>query len=529
MDTDNTFPVVGIGASAGGLQAIKLFFERMPTDTDMAFVIVTHLPRGRESDLPEIIGRFAKNPTHAAMADHLIEPNHVYVSPPDHILTIEGGRLRLKAREDAVQRHPIDVFLGSLAKDRGDAAIGVLLSGSGNDGTLGMKAIKAFGRLTLAQGPDGDGPQHSEMPNAAIAAGVVDSVLAVEEMAARLTEFARMFAQREAEPESEALERAQPAICQILLSQMGHDFSGYKQQTFQRRVRRRMQVLKIAEPADYVSRLSRDSEEVTLLFRDLLIGVTSFFRDADAFHALEELVIPKLFAGKGVNDSVRVWVPGCATGEEVYSIAILLREHMDTLKVAPKVQLFASDIDDSALSVARAGIYPEALVANLSETRLKRHFVNDGATYSVSKELREICVFSSHSILRDPPFSRLDLVSCRNLLIYLGANFQARVIPIFHFALRPRGYLFLGTSENVGQSTEFFAPIDKRQRIFSASRSGRRIVSDFGACGRRRACLGRFDGTSSGACRRSRRPSAQRGKPGDRPPRTAACPRESRG
>ncbi|HZF35790.1 MAG TPA: chemotaxis protein CheB [Candidatus Angelobacter sp.] len=466
VETDSRFPIVGIGASAGGLQAIKLLFERMPADTGMAFVIVTHLPKGRESDLPEIIDRFTTMPAHAATADHPIEPNHVYVAPPDHIVTIEAGRLRLRAREDAVQRKPIDVFLSSLAKERADAAIGVLLSGSGNDGTLGMKAIKAFGGLTVAQGTDGDGPQHSEMPNAAIATGVVDSVLAVDEMAARLTEFARVFAQKESEPESEALEKAQPAICQILLRQTGHDFSGYKQRTFHRRVRRRMQVLGIAEPADYASRLSQDAEEVTLLFRDLLIGVTSFFRDADAFHALEELVIPQLFAGKGVSESVRVWVPGCATGEEAYSIAILLREHMDALKVAPKVQLFATDIDDAALGIARAGNYPEALVANLSETRLKRHFVNDGVTYSVSKEIREICVFSSHSVLRDPPFSRLELVSCRNLLIYLGTNFQARVIPIFHFALKPRGYLFLGTSENVGQSAELFAPVDKKQRIF---------------------------------------------------------------
>src|SRR5882724_8011364 len=466
VETDSRFPIVGIGASAGGLQAIKLLFERMPADTGMAFVIVTHLPKGRESDLPEIIDRFTTMPAHAATADHPIEPNHVYVAPPDHIVTIEAGRLRLRAREDAVQRKPIDVFLSSLAKERADAAIGVLLSGSGNDGTLGMKAIKAFGGLTVAQGTDGDGPQHSEVPNAAIATGVVDSVLAVDEMAARLTEFARVFAQKESEPESEALEKAQPAICQILLRQTGHDFSGYKQRTFHRRVRRRMQVLGIAEPADYASRLSQDAEEVTLLFRDLLIGVTSFFRDADAFHALEELVIPQLFAGKGVSESVRVWVPGCATGEEAYSIAILLREHMDALKAAPKVQLFATDIDDAALGIARAGNYPEALVANLSETRLKRHFVNDGVTYSVSKEIREICVFSSHSVLRDPPFSRLELVSCRNLLIYLVTNFQARVIPIFHFALKPRGYLFLGTSENVGQSAELFAPVDKKQRIF---------------------------------------------------------------
>jgi two-component system CheB/CheR fusion protein len=468
MAADPSFPVVGIGASAGGLQAIKQFFERMPTNTGMAFVIVTHLPMGRESEMPEIVGRYTKLPTRASTADELVEPDHVYVCPPDHILTIEKGRLRLKMREDAVQRRPIDVFLSSLANDRGESAVGILLSGSGSDGALGMKAIKERGGLTLAQGTDGTGPQHAEMPGAAIASGVVDLVLPAELMADRLMAFAQGL-----EPADEAVadadrsfDQQQKTISQILLKRVGHDFSGYKQKTFQRRVRRRMQVLQMDDVDRYVKRLQDDPDEVTNLFRDLLIGVTNFFRDPEAFETLERVVIPQLFAEKGANDNVRVWVPGCATGEEVYSLAILLRERMEAMVAAPKVQIFATDIDEAALAVARVGRYPAPLMTNVTEARLKRHFANDDVTYSVNKDIRELCVFSPHSVLRDPPFSRIDLISCRNLLIYLGSEFQAQVIPVFHFALKPRGYLFLGTSENVGQHADLFMAVDKKQRIF---------------------------------------------------------------
>ena len=283
----STFPIVGIGASAGGVQALKQFFEPMPADTGMAFVIVTHLPMGRESDLPDIVGRFTRMPTRVAGVDQVIEPDHVYVCPADHILMIERGHVRLKAREDSIQRKPIDVFLSSLANDRGDAAIGILLSGGGSDGALGMKAIKERGGLTMAQGSDGTRPQHSEMPDAAISSGVVDMVVSAEEMASRLVEFARTFEPKDGDIAGEAFEKPQQAICAILLRQVGHDFSGYKQRTFQRRVRRRMQVLQIENVADYIDRLRRETEEVTSLFRDLLIGVTNFFRDPEAFEALD--------------------------------------------------------------------------------------------------------------------------------------------------------------------------------------------------------------------------------------------------
>jgi two-component system CheB/CheR fusion protein len=261
------------------------------------------------------------------------------------------------------------------------------------------------------------------------------------------------------------LERYQP-IYRLLATQVGHDFSGYKEKTFTRRVRRRMQVVGLTQLEKYIALLQTSAEEVNLLFRDLLIGVTSFFRDEEAFDSLARLVVPRLFEGKRPTDSVRVWCPGCATGEEVYSIAIQLREHMDTVGHPAKVQVFATDIDEHALGVARAGCYPQQMLEKVSPQRLARFFIADEVSYTVRKELRDMCIFSSHSVVRDPPFSRIDLISCRNLLIYLGTEFQSQVIPVFHFALRERGFLFLGTSENVTQHGDLFAPVDKKQRIF---------------------------------------------------------------
>ncbi len=457
--------IVGIGASAGGLEALEALFRNLPPDTGLGFVIVTHLARGHVSALPEIIARFTPMHVQSAEDGVLAAADQVYVCPADHILTIASGRLELHPRSAEVQRKPVDVFLASLAQSQGEYAIGILLSGSGTDGTLGLKAIKERGGITVVQGSDGSAPQHSGMPTTAIASGVVDLVLPVEQIGAQLATIAKALMAEPAEP-SPPVGQLRQEICELLLNQVGHDFSGYKQLTFMRRVRRRMQMLQIASPPEYVQRLRSDADEVKLLFRDLLIGVTNFFRDPSAFQALAETVVPKLFEGKGADDMVRVWVPGCASGEEVYSIAILLREHMDKLRNTPKVQIFATDIDDAALNVARAGRYPAPLMDGVSPERRNRFFTGDDVTYAVTKEIRDLCMFSSHSVLRDPPFSRIDLISCRNLLIYFGTDFQARVMPIFHFALRPSRFLFLGTSENVSQGTELFEPLEKRYRIF---------------------------------------------------------------
>jgi two-component system CheB/CheR fusion protein len=466
--TDSRFPIVGIGASAGGTQALEALFRRLPTDIGMAFFVVMHLPRNHESLLPEIIGRVSKMPVAPATNDGTIERDHVYIGPADRTMMLSGGRIHLEARgEDRVQR-PIDVSLSSLAEDQGEAAVGILLSGAGSDGALGMKAIKERGGLTIAQTHDGSGPLHDSMPEAAIASGVIDLALPVEAIAERLIEYGRSFSDFEqiVDAAGDDAAKGYEAIYQILLKQVGHDFSGYKSRTFHRRVRRRMQVLLLSELGDYVKRLRAEANEVNLLFRDLLIGVTDFFRDKDAFAALEDQVVPRLFTGKGANDSVRIWVPGCATGEEVYSLAILVREQLDKLRSKPKVQIFATDIDENALTIARGGRYPGNLLDGVTPERLQRFFTADDASYTVNKELRDLCVFSPHSVLRDPPFSRIDLISCRNLLIYLGSEFQAQVIPVFHFALRPGGFLFLGTSENVSQHTDLFSAVDKKHRLF---------------------------------------------------------------
>ena len=474
MASQDNYPVVGIGASAGGLEALEGLFRAMPADTGMTFALVTHLARGHVSSLVEILSRFTAMAVKTAADGVTLEPNELYVCPPDHIMTMVDGKLRLQLRADEAQRKPIDVFLSSLAEARGPASIGILLSGGGSDGTLGIKAIKERGGLTLAQGGDGSGPLQTGMPDTAIAAGVVDLVLPVEEMASRLADYARNFGKIEAllkddhrnEQNVEEKRNGYQSIYRILHNQVGHDFSGYKENSFQRRVRHRMQVLQVASLSQYVARLREDPDEVTMLFRDLLIGVTNFFRDPNAFEILEKTIIPGIFEGKGASDTVRIWVPGCATGEEVYSIAILVREHLDTLRVTPKVQIFATDIDDHALVVARTGRYPEPLLEYVSKPRLQRFFTGDDVSYAINKNIRDMCIFSAHSVIKDPPFSRIDLISCRNLLIYFGTEFQARVIPVFHFALRPRGYLFLGTAENVNQFSDLFSPIDKKQRIF---------------------------------------------------------------
>src|SRR5262245_5716616 len=389
--------------------------------------------------------------------------------PADVALEVRQGRLSFHGEASVHARNPIDVFLASLAADQGESAIGIILSGSGTDGSLGIKAIKEAGGLTMAQGADGSAPRHRGMPDSAIATGLVDVVLSAEQMTARLLDYAkRLEAGGTAiaeTAEKEGLPEARSQICAILSKQLGHDFSGYKEKPFTRRITRRMQVLQLDTVQDYVDYLLHNPPEAKLLLRDLLIGVTNFFRDTSAFRALEELVLPRLFENKRQNDIIRVWVPGCSTGEEVYSLAILLREHINDHD-APQVQVFATDIDDAALTIARAGRYPASLAEGVSERRLQRFFVNDGGTYVISKQIRDMCIFSSHSVIRDPPFSRIDLISCRNLLIYLGQKLQGGGIRIFHYALRPGGYLFLGTSESLSQHGELFSPIDKKQRVF---------------------------------------------------------------
>jgi two-component system CheB/CheR fusion protein len=463
--------IVGIGASAGGVEALEAFFRAVPDDNGMAFVVVTHLDPNRESMLAEILGRATRMPVANARDGEPVEAQHVYVLPSGAVLTIRDGRLRLRQTGSANhERTPVDLFFSSLAEDQAEHAIGLVLSGGGSDGTLGLKAIKENGGLTIAQGSNLTRPRFSEMPASAVAAGFVDLLLAVEEIPARLLAYVRDWGAFDPAKPSDALSR----IYALLRSRTGHDFSQYKDKTFLRRVQRRMQVVQTAKLDGYVERLQKEPDEVSALFRDLLIGVTNFFRDLVPFRALETVVIPKLLEGKGADDEVRVWVPGCATGEEVYSIAILLREQMDELHGVPKVQIFATDIDEGAMAFARTARYPTNLVKQISPERLNRFFVSDAGSYCLVKELRDMCIFSAHSVIRDPPFSRLDLISCRNLLIYVKLELQRRVIPLFHYALRGGGYLFLGPSENVSPFTDLFLPIDRKNRIFQRRDLGSR-------------------------------------------------------
>jgi two-component system CheB/CheR fusion protein len=456
-------PIVGIGASAGGVEALEQFFKAVPAGNGLAFVVVTHLSPDRESMLAEILGRATRMPVVDAEDGMRIEAEHVYVLPPGAILVIREGRLRLRhtAGGDR-ERATIDVFFNSLAEDQAEHAIGVVLSGTGHDGTLGIKAIKENGGLTIAQGSNVSRPRFPEMALSAMAAGFVDLELPVENIPERIIAYVRNWSAFDPEKPDEALAR----LYNLLRSRTGYDFSEYKDRSFQRRVQRRMQVLQTTKLDEYVERLQQEPDEVQALFRDLLIGVTDFFRDAAAFQAIETIVIPKLFEGKGAADEVRVWVTGCSTGEEAYSLAILLREQCEKLVAPPKVQIFATDIHEAAMGVARAARYPANLVKEISPERLTRFFIQEGSTYSVVKELRDMCIFSTHSVIRDPPFSRLDLISCRNLLIYLKPALQSQVIPVFHYSLRPGGYLFLGGSENLSRHGDLFVTLDRKNRIF---------------------------------------------------------------
>ena len=463
---DAPFPIVGVGASAGGVEALESLFRAMPPDLGIAFVIVTHLAPKRESMLPEILARDTRMPVLVAEHDQPIQRDHIYVAPADAVLHIQKGHLRLRAVGDR-ERTPIDSFFAALAEDQSEYAIGIVLSGSGSDGTLGIKAIKEHGGLTLAQASDGSGPRHASMPASAIASGLVDLAVPVEAMPAQLAGYVRSFELlNKAAENDEQAETVRKAICAILLDQTGHDFSGYKTRTFYRRLERRMQVLQIPALDAYAAHLRDDPGEVNTLFRDLLIGVTNFFRDAKAFEALEKLVLPRLLAGKRAQDTIRVWVPGCATGEEVYSLAIMLREQAEQSRSRAKLQIFATDIDEASLAVARSGRYPDTLLEGVSKARLGRFFTAEGTSYVINKPIRDMVVFSSHSVVRDPPFSRMDLISCRNLLIYLNSELQGHVIPIFHYALKPGGFLFLGTSENIAHHADLFAPLDKRNRVY---------------------------------------------------------------
>jgi two-component system CheB/CheR fusion protein len=472
------FPIVGIGASAGGLAAFKAFFSGMPADSDpgMAFVLVQHLSPDHESILTEIIRHHTRMQVFEVVDGMAVRPNCVYIIPPNCDMAFLNGTLQLlEPSAPHGHRLPIDFFFRSLADDQRERAICIVLTGAGSDGTLGVRAIKGEGGMVIAQNPAS--AEYASMPRSAIATGLVDYELPPAEIPAQLIAYVAhgfgKLPRAAAAPTSKA-ENALKKIFILLRTQTGRDFSQYKTNTIHRRIERRMVVHQIETLDDYVKYLQQTPSEVEALLGDLLIGVTQFFRDAVAFQALEQQIIPQLLAGKPAGSTLRVWSTGCSTGEEAYSMAILLREQLEDLenlkgsKPGIAVEIFATDIDRQAIATARAGLYPASIAAQVSPERLARFFTADpdGSAYRIHKVIRDMLVFSEHDVIKDPPFSRLDLLSCRNLLIYMGGELQKKLIPLFHFALNPGGFLFLGTSETVGDFDDLFAGLDRKAKLY---------------------------------------------------------------
>ncbi|HEY1770302.1 MAG TPA: PAS domain S-box protein [Chthoniobacterales bacterium] len=488
-DPNEPMAVVGIGASAGGIGPLQQFFGDMPDDCGLAFVVVMHLSPEHESNLASIIQQRTAMPTMQVNERVKVQPNHIYVIPPNKQLAFEDGSLELLEPQRTLGRRvTIDLFFRTLAQSFGQRAVSIVLSGIDSDGAIGLKHVRAQGGVTIAQDPDE--AEHDSMPLTAINTGMVDWVLPVAEMPGKLVEFVHNENRMQLPPEipeakepdakdpsaaggetvsnetrAEADESAFNQVLVHLRAQTGHDFSHYKRATILRRIARRLQVNSVESVPDYLEFLRRHPAEVRALLADLLIGVTHFFRDQESFRALEAN-IPQLFAGKQREDTVRVWVVGCATGEEAYSIAMLLCEHAGRLEAPPHIQVFASDIDDSAIQDARDGLYPTTIEADVSIERLRQFFNKDHGRYRVKKELREKVLFAAHNILRDAPFSRVDLISCRNLLIYLNAKAQDQVFDVLHFALRPGGLLFVGGAEATGSIQSLFSPLDSKHRIY---------------------------------------------------------------
>ena len=451
------FPIVGIGASAGGLVAFEAFFSGMPADADpgMAFVLVQHLAPDHASILTALVQRYTRMRVHEVEDGMTVQINCAYIIPPNRDMAFLNGTLQLlEPSEPRGHRLPIDILFRSLAQDQHERAIGIVLSGTGSDGTLGVRAIKAEGGMLMAQIPESC--EFDGMPRSAIATGMVDYELSPADMPSQLIAYVKhAFGRppRSATQSTPLNDNALKKIFILLRAQTSHDFSQYKPSTICRRIERRMAVHQIDSTDAYVKYLQQTPVEIEALFRDLLIGVTNFFRDPEAFEALESLVIPKLFEGKPPGAVIRAWSTGCSTGEEAYSLAILLHEQSEKLKQNYKLQVFASDIDSRAIAVARAGVYPASITTNISPERLARFFTaeSDGSAYRIHKNIRDILVFSEHDVIKDPPFSKLDLICCRNLLIYFDSDLQKKLITLFHYALQPHGMLFLGTSETIGE------------------------------------------------------------------------------
>ena len=469
---DQRFPIIGIGASAGGLEALEQFLGGVPANSGMAYVVVQHLDPNRYGMLPELLQRATTMVVKQAGNRMKIKPDCVYVIPPNKDLSILHDTLYLLDPVAARGlRLPINSFLSSLAEDRRERAIGIILSGMGSDGTLGLLAISDHGGLSLVQDPAT--AKFDAMPRSAIDARLADIVAPPGDLARlivdRLQHPPRLFPPETVlEPDSEARRSAFEKICILLRAQTGHDFSLYKKSTIYRRVERRMGIHRLSGIADYVSFLQINPQEVDLLFKELLIGVTSFFRDPAAWAYLQEEILPGMIRAKTHDNLLRAWVAGCSSGEEAYTLAMIFCEAMDHAKPANRIdlQIFATDLDPDAIAKARQGIYPSSIANDVSPERLARFFVEENRRFRICQEIRQMVVFAPHNVTMDPPFTRLDILTCRNVLIYLGAELQKRLLPLFHYSLKPGGALFLGSAESIGNFAELFTPLEAKARIY---------------------------------------------------------------
>lgn len=464
------FPIVGLGASAGGLEALELFLAKVQPGSGMAFVVIQHLDPNHKGFMPELLQRVTSMKVMEAGHHMRVEPECVYIIPPNKDLALKHGAFFLsEPAEPRGRRLPIDFFFRALAEERHDKAVAVILSGMGSDGTLGLRAIKESGGLTLVQDPGS--AQFDSMPRSAIDAGLADIVGDAEELPQKIATYVRSVPASDAidgERKSPSQKGALEEIFMVLRSQTGHDFSLYKKSTVYRRIERRMGIHQLNRMADYVRYLKGNPQEVSLLFKELLIGVTNFFRDPQSWACLDKEILPALITANPAGKTMRAWVAGCSTGEEAYSLAILFKEVLERLKPKGRfsLQIFATDLDPDAIERARQGFYPANIAADVSAGRLSRFFVEEEGGYRICKDIREMVVFAPQNVIMDPPFTRLDILSCRNLLIYLGTELQKQLLPLFHYSLNPGGVLFLGSSESVGAFTSLFAPVSGKTRLF---------------------------------------------------------------
>ncbi|MBP7146875.1 MAG: PAS domain-containing protein [Acidobacteria bacterium] len=481
--TTPAFPVVGLGASAGGLEALEKFLRSVPEGSGIAFVVVQHLDPTQRGMLVELLQRATAMPVAQVVNQQRVEPDHVYVIPPNKDISLLHGRLHLLPQVSPRGLNlPIDFFFRSLAEDQQEHAIGVILSGMGSDGTLGLRAIKEKAGACFVQSPAT--AQFDGMPRSAIDAGLADVVAPPEELPLRILAFRKHAPHMQKRPEQleEATQSALQRVFALLKVHTGNEFSQYKRSTVQRRIERRMGLHQIDDLERYVRYLRENPREIDLLFKELLIGVTSFFRDPAAWEQLKNQVLPGLLAARAPGGLLRAWVPGCSTGEEAYSLAIVFKEALEPLKPVHNLalQIFATDLDRDAIEKARSGIYPGNIAADVSADRLRRFFVQEERGFRISKEIREMVVFAPQNIIMDPPFTKLDILVCRNLLIYLSAELQKKLIPLFHYSLYPGGLLFLGTAETIGSFSRLFTAVDSKSRIYQrVEPSEREAVVEF--------------------------------------------------